>query len=56
MLKPPLIYSSLPERLDGKNWTALPLSQKLTGFVFNIPMIIALLYMGFVTSQYINWN
>jgi len=40
----------------NKDTTSLKLSQKLTGFVFNIPMIIALLYMGFVTSQYINWN
>lgn len=37
----------------NKDNSTLTLSQKIGGFLFNIPMIISLIYMGYNTAQYI---
>ncbi|MBO4339764.1 MAG: CPBP family intramembrane metalloprotease [Clostridia bacterium] len=37
----------------NKDTSTLTLSQKITGFIINVPMIASILYMGFITSMYI---
>jgi membrane protease YdiL (CAAX protease family) len=40
----------------NKDVSTLSVSQKIGGFILNAPMIASILYMGYITSLYIEWN